>query len=176
LKRLINNLFDFSKAEQGNLKLNFIETNISELVQSAINELDYWIKEKGFIINKKIENNLLAIVDSDSLQQAIINLMSNAIRYSDKVKEICIQVRKVKNYIYIEVEDKGIGIPEDEINLIFKRFYQIDDIKMKTGKGSGLGLTVTKEIIIAHGGKIAVKSRVNAGSTFTIILDIAANK
>ncbi len=176
LMRLINNMLDFSKAEQGNLKLNFKETNISKLVQSAINELNQWIKEKGFIINKKIENDLLANVDPDSLLQAIINLMSNAIRYSDKVKEIYIRVREVKNYIYIEIEDKGIGIPEDEINLIFKRFYQIDDIKMKTGKGSGLGLTVTKEIIKAHGGKIAVKSRVNAGSTFTIILDIAANK
>lgn len=176
LMRLINNMLDFSKAEQGNLKLNFKETNISELVQSAIDELDQWIKDKGFIINKKIENDLLANVDPDSLLQAIFNLMSNAIRYSDKVKEIYIRVKKVENYIYIETEDKGIGIPEDEINLIFTKFYQIDDIKMITGKGSGLGLTVTKEIIEAHGGKIVVKSKVNAGSTFTIILDIAANK
>lgn len=176
LKRLINNLLDFSKAEQGNLKLNFIETNISELVQSAIDNLDYWIKEKGFIISKKIENDLFVNVDPDSLQQAIINLISNAMRYSDKVKEIYIRVRKVKNYIYLEIEDKGIGIPEDKINLIFTKFYQIDDNEMLTGKGSGLGLTVTKEIIKAHGGKIVVKSKVNVGSTFTIILDIAANK
>jgi signal transduction histidine kinase len=176
LKRLINNLLDFSKAEQGNLKLNFIETNISELVHSAIDDLDYWIKEKGFIINKKIENDLFANVDPDSLQQAIINLMSNAMRYSGKVKEIYIRVRKVKNYIYLETEDKGIGIPEDKIDLIFTKFYQLDDNKILTGKGSGLGLTVTKEIIKAHGGKIVVKSKVNVGSTFTIILDIAANK
>lgn len=176
LKRLINNLLDFSKAEQGDLKLNFIETNISKLVHSAIDDLDYWIKEKGFIISKKIENDLFANVDPDSLQQAIINLMSNAMRYSAKVKEIYIRVRKVKNYIYLEIEDKGIGIPEDKINLIFTKFYQIDDNKILTGKGSGLGLTVTKEIIKAHGGKIVVKSKVNVGSTFTIILDIAANK
>ena len=176
LKRLINNVLDFSKSEQGNLKLNFIETNISELVHSAIDDLDYWIKEKGFIINKKIENDLFAYVDPDSLQQAIINLMSNAMRYSSKVKEIYIRVRKVKNYIYLEAEDKGIGIPKDKIDLIFTKFYQIDDNEMRTGKGSGLGLTVTKEIIKAHGGKIVVKSKVNVGSTFTIILDIAANK
>lgn len=176
LKRLINNVLDFSKAEQGNLKLNFIETNISELVQSAIDDLDYWIKEKGFIIRKKIENDLLANVNTDSLKQAIINLLSNAIRYSDKAKEISVRVRKVRNAIYIDVEDKGIGIPEDKINLIFTKFYQIDDNKLLTGKGSGIGLTVTKEIIEAHGGKIVVKSKVNIGSTFTIILNIAANK
>ena len=171
LKRLINNILDFSKREKGKLEYNFREVNISELVRSAINNLDYWIVEKKFKVTTKIEDDIFGSVDPDAIKQSIINLLSNAIKYSHNRKEIYVRVWESEKLIYIEVEDKGIGIPEDKIDQIFDKFYRIENKDGMESTGTGLGLTVVKDILEAHNAKILVESKVGKGSKFTIVLN-----
>ena len=171
LKRLINNILDFSKREKGKLEYNFREVNISELVRSAINNLDYWIVEKKFKVTTKIEDDIFGSVDPDAIKQAIINLLSNAIKYSHNRKEIYVRLWESEKLIYIEVEDKGIGIPEDKIDQIFDKFYRIENKDGMESTGTGLGLTVVKDILEAHNAKILVESKIDKGSKFTIVLN-----
>ena len=168
LKRLINNVLDFSKIEKGQIRLHLRKSDLSSLVENTLKELDYWIQEKNFKINKHITKGINANIDADAMTQAIINLLSNAMRYSGNNKEIWLRVEQNEENILIEVEDKGIGIAENHQKKVFEKFYRIDE----GSTGTGLGLFVTKQIIEAHGGTISLKSKVDHGSTFTIRLKI----
>jgi signal transduction histidine kinase len=176
LKRMINNILEFSKKEKGKLEYKFEEVNVTSLVNMAINDLDYWLVEKGFTIQTQVENNVTATADPAALKQAIINLLSNAIKFSRNRKEIMVGLREEEEAVIIEVEDKGIGIPEDQKDLIFEAFYRVGQKDAEDISGTGLGLTVVKEIIEAHHGKIFVESRLNEGSKFTIILNSMEGK
>jgi signal transduction histidine kinase len=176
LKRMINNILEFSKKERGKLEYKFEEVNITSLVKSAINDLDYWLVEKGFNLQTKMENNITAKADPDALKQAIINLLSNAIKFSRYRKEIMVGLKIENGAVMIEVEDKGIGIPDDQKDLIFKAFYRVGQKDAEDISGTGLGLTVVKEIVEAHHGKILVESQLNEGSKFTIILNSPEEK
>jgi signal transduction histidine kinase len=176
LKRMINNILEFSKKEKGKLEYKFEEVNVTSLVNMAINDLDYWLVEKGFTIQTQVENNVTATADPAALKQAIINLLSNAIKFSRNRKEILVGLRKENEVIMLEVEDKGIGIPDDQKDLIFEAFYRVGQKDAEDISGTGLGLTVVKEIIEAHHGKIFVESRLNEGSKFTIILNSMEGK
>lgn len=171
LKRMINNILDFSKREKDELPYNLEKVDVTALVRSALNDLDYWLVEKKFTVETRIEENICATADADALKQAIINLLSNAIKFSRNKKEIFVRLRKEKEEVIIEVEDKGIGIPEDQKDLIFNKFYRVEQKKVEDVTGTGLGLTVVKEIIEGHNGKILVESILNEGSKFTFILN-----
>jgi signal transduction histidine kinase len=171
LKRLINNILDFSKREKGKLVYNFVEVNISELIKSAISDLDYWTIEKKFKVTTKIEDDIIGFADPDALKQSIINLLTNAIKYSRDRKEIFVRLWEDEKMIYIEVEDRGIGIPEDQIDKIFDKFYRIESKDGMESTGTGLGLTVVKDILEAHNAKILVESKIGQGSKFTIVLN-----
>jgi signal transduction histidine kinase len=171
LKRMINNILDFSKKEKGKLEYNFEKVNVTALVNMAINDLDYWLVEKKFILDTQIEDNVIATADPGALKQAIINLLSNAIKFSRDRKEIFVALKKENGTIRIEIEDKGIGIPDDQKDLIFEEFYRVGQRNAEDISGTGLGLSVTKEIVEAHHGKILVESRLDKGSKFTIILN-----
>lgn len=170
LKRLINNILDFSKREKGKLVYHCIEVNISEVIKSAIHDLDYWIIEKKFSVRSKIEEDIFGYADPDAIKQAVINLLSNAMKYSRDRKEVLVKLWKKGELIYIQVEDKGIGIPEDQLDSIFDKFYRVENNNNTEVSGTGLGLTVVKDIVQAHKARILVESKINEGSIFTIIL------
>ena len=170
LKRLINNILDFTKREKGKLIYHFTEVNLSEVIRSAIRDLDYWTMEKRFNVRTEIEEDIIGNADPDAIKQAVINLLSNAINYSRDRKEIVVKLWEKDRLITIEVEDKGIGIPEGQLDKIFNEFYRVDDENVTEISGTGLGLTVVKDIVQAHHGKLFVKSKINQGSTFTIVL------
>ena len=176
LKRMINNILEFSKKEKGKLEYKFEEVNVTSLVNLAINDLDYWLVEKGFILQTQLEDNVKVTADPDALKQAIINLLSNAMKFSRNRKEILVGLREEKGEIMIVVEDKGIGIPEDQKDLVFEAFYRVGQKDAEDISGTGLGLTVVKEIVEAHHGKILVESKLNEGSKFTIILNSMEEK
>jgi signal transduction histidine kinase len=176
LKRMVNNILEFSKKEKGKLEYKFEDVNVTSLVNMAINDLDYWLIEKGFTIQTQVDTNVIATADQVALKQAIINLLNNAIKFSRDSKEILIGVREENEVIMIEVEDKGIGIPEDQKDLIFEPFYRVGQKDAEDISGTGLGLTVVKEIVEAHHGKILVESQLNEGSKFTIILNSMEGK
>ena len=168
LKRMINNILDFSKIERKKLTYNLEKVNVSELVSSALNEMDYWLVEKKFTLKTQIEENISATADADAIKQAIINLLSNSIKFSRNYKEIFVTLRRENEEVIIEVADKGIGIPENQKDLIFNQFYRVEQKKGEEITGAGLGLTVVKEIIEGHNGKILVESKLNEGSKFII--------
>ena len=170
LKRMINNILDFSKREKGKLEYSFKKVDITALVKSALHDLDYWLVEENFSVHTEIEENVFINADPDALKQAVINLLSNAIKYSRNTKEIFCKLIKEKDTINIVVEDKGIGIPEDQTDLIFDKFYRIGQNRGEETSGTGLGLTVVKEIVEAHNGRVLVESQINEGSKFTIII------
>jgi signal transduction histidine kinase len=98
----------------------------------------------------------------------VINLLSNALKYTRSGGEVQIKIRKEKEEVVIEVEDTGIGIAEKDLNFIFERFYRADESRNKTTGGAGIGLTIAKSIVEAHGGKISVESELKKGSRFIV--------
>lgn len=169
LKRMINNILEFSKMEKGKSGYHLIKTNLAGLINAAIQELDYWLEQEKFEVITELDENIEAEIDSEKMKQALSNLISNSIKYSVDSKKIFIRLHKNSRGTIIEIEDEGVGMPEDKLHRIFDKFYRID--QKENISGTGLGLTVVKEIVEAHKGIIEVTSRVGKGSKFSIILN-----
>lgn len=174
LKRIINNILDFSKKEGGKIEYKTEKVNVTYLISSALKDLNYWLVEKNFSVQTKLEENVIITADHDALKQVVINLLDNAIKYSGDNKEIHVRLVSDKDRIRIEFEDKGIGIPADQLEVIFEKFYRVNETMKDGVSGTGLGLTVVKEIIEAHHGELLVESKLNQGSIFTILLKRSA--
>lgn len=168
LKRMINNILEFSKLEKGKSEYHFVDTNLTSIISAAIDELDYWFEKEGFEVLTELDNQIYSKVDPEKMKQVFENLLNNAIKYSPRFKKITTRLYANTDKIHIEIEDKGIGIPEKELVQIFEKFYRINH--KESISGTGLGLTVVKEIVEAHGGEIIVTSKVGEGSKFSIIL------
>lgn len=112
--------------------------------------------------------------DSGALGQVFLNLLENAVKYTREDKRIRLRVRREKQKVLFEVEDNGIGIAPRDLKRIFERFYRSDDLLSRATEGSGLGLSIARMIVVAHGGKLTVKSRLSQGSTFTVELPVRA--
>jgi two-component system sensor histidine kinase VicK len=124
-------------------------------------------------VEAHIEETLPPVrADRDAIGQAISNLVDNAVQYSGDTKQINLHASVGEGHVAIAVEDFGVGIPEDEIDKVFDRFYRGGDALTRSVKGSGLGLTLVKEIVEAHGGTVQVESEVGQGSRFTITLPV----
>ncbi len=171
LQRMINNILDFSRKENEKLKYETQDTNLSEIVNSTVDEMNYWLEINKFKVILEVKENVNAKVNSEGIKQALSNLISNAIKYSAEKKKLIIRLMQKENYAWIEVEDFGIGIPKDKLELIFEKFYRVNTEENQTISGTGLGLTVTKDIIEAQNGKLIVQSNLGKGSKFTIILN-----
>ena len=166
LKRMINNILEFSKMEKGKPEYFFGNSNLASILKSAIQEMNYWLDKEGFDVVTELDDIIFARVDPEKMKQAISNLLSNAIKYSTDTKKIYVRLYQKSDHIFIEVEDCGIGIAEDKLSRIFEEFYRIG--QKESISGTGLGLTVVKEIIEAHGGTIKVESEIGKGSRFVV--------
>ena len=125
--------------------------------------------DKNIRIKYELED-VNANIDKEKISQVIINLISNAIRYTNLNGEILIKLYKKSDFIKIIVKDNGIGIPEESLDYIFERFYRVDKSRCRNTGGTGVGLTICKSIVDLHKGKIEVKSKLNEGSEFIITL------
>jgi signal transduction histidine kinase len=173
LTQLINNILDFSKIEAGRKEYEFVESDVAEVVEEVIRSYEYQIINSGFELNAQIEHDLPPVsIDRDAISQALLNLINNAVKYSDETKEITVQVRSRDRAIAIEVDDKGIGIPRSEQEKIFEKFYRVSTGLVHNTKGSGLGLALVKHIVEAHDGKIIVESTPGKGSRFTMLIPV----
>ena len=170
LKRMINNILEFSKMEKGKPEYHFVNSNLASIVKSAIQEINYWLEKEAFHVVTELDDKIFSDVDPEKMKQAIGNLLSNAIKYSTDSKKIFLRLFKNPEHVCIEVEDQGMGIPEDKLSRIFEQFYRIE--QKESISGTGLGLTVVKEIIEAHHGSISVTSEIGKGSRFTVIIPI----
>ena len=166
LKTLINDILILSNIENNKMKEE--EFNPSEVIYDVINMFSKEVNNKEVEINfyNKGSENLLG--DRDKFYQMMLNLVENAVKYSNNKTVINIRTYTIKNYEYIEVEDNGIGIPADDLPRIFERFYRVD--KSRAKGGTGLGLAIVKHIVKMFNGEVYVDSEVNKGTKFTIKL------
>jgi signal transduction histidine kinase len=170
LSRLISNVLDFSKIERGQKQYQMAVVDVSEVAESTLSTLKYSLEEQGFTVETEIEPQVRAIGDADALEQAMLNLINNAVKYSHRNKSVRIRLWAQGDEVCFRVADQGVGIPESEQSRIFEKYYRAHMGNEPDTGGAGLGLTVVKHIVEAHRGEIRVESRVGEGSSFTIIL------
>ena len=169
LTHLINNVLDFSRMDTGVKEYKFEEADLVEIVRSTLEAYKFHIRDLGFKIESDLPPTLIiSQIDSDSISQALLNLLSNAVKYSEERKYISVEVRKNSTSALISVTDHGVGIAKGELKNIFDKFYRVHTTSARETQGTGLGLTLAKHIIEAHGGTIEVESEVGKGSKFTI--------
>ena len=177
LTRLINNILDFSRIEAGRRPYQFAETDVAEVVSEALQIYEYQMANAGFETRTDIQPELPpALIDREALAQAVLNLLDNAVRYSDQVKRIEVSVCARGGDIAIEVTDQGVGIPRSEHQRIFEKFYRVGAGLVHNTRGSGLGLAIVKHIVEAHRGRVTVDSAPGKGSRFTILLPIVRSE
>jgi signal transduction histidine kinase len=173
LTHLINNVLDFSRMESGNKQYHFEEEDIVQVVRSTLEAYRFHIRDLGFeMVTQLPDNPIVMMIDKDAISQALLNLLNNAAKYSEEQKYIRVSVTKDADCILISVEDRGVGIPQDEIGKIFEKFYRASTARTKETTGSGLGLTLVKHIVEAHGGSAEVSSTIGSGSTFVLRLPL----
>jgi signal transduction histidine kinase len=169
LTHLINNVLDFSRMDTGVKKYYYEEADLVQVVKSSLGAYKFHIRDNGFEIESSLPGESIPVkIDKDAISQALLNLLSNAVKYSEETKYIMVRVSKDSSSAFISVTDRGIGIAKEEFKKIFDKFYRVPATEGEEKRGSGLGLTLAKHIIEAHGGTIEVVSEVGKGSSFTI--------
>ncbi len=173
LLRLINNILDFTKIEEGKMKINKEKINISDALKIYVSQIESAVKNKNLYIEfTDNTGGLTALTDQSLFETVIFNVLSNALKFTDK-GGIKVKLDKENDdYFIITVTDTGIGIPEDKKEIIFERFRQVDEKSNRKYEGSGIGLALTREILVFLKGKITVDSKLKDGSVFKIILPL----
>ena len=169
LTHLVNQLQNLSKFDNEKNVLNLTEVNIENLIRNIVYNNQSKALEKDINIVCDLES-VTAYLDKDKISQVVVNLLSNAIRYTNSGGNINIRMYKQHNNVKIHFKDNGVGIPKESINYIFERFYRVDESRNKDTGGIGIGLTIVKSIVDLHKGKIEVISEVNKGSEFIVTL------
>jgi len=166
LTYLVTNLFDFSKIEAGKVDWHFSRENISGLLQDIIDMTQPLANEKKISVLYEYPGEIYIKMDLERIEQVLVNLIDNAVKFSNPGTEICLKVEETRDSVVVSVQDQGIGIPSDRHEDIFRKFYTLlGGDKGKKGS-TGLGLAICKGIIEGHGGRIWVESDVGKGSTF----------
>ncbi|MCK5027306.1 MAG: HAMP domain-containing histidine kinase, partial [Candidatus Pacebacteria bacterium] len=171
--RLVNDLLNVARIEDDRFGYVFKEGNIVEAITDAVDELRL-MAEKGDIdlIFEKPDNIPPFVFDFSKIQLAFHNLINNAIKYTRAKGTVRISIKKKGDEVVAEVQDTGIGVPEDQLKQMFTKFFRAENvIRLQVG-GSGLGLFIVKDIVTRHGGTMTVKSIENEGTTFTLHMPI----
>lgn len=173
LSRLVDALLQLSRLESGATKFDYRMVNIVELSKSLATAHEAMVSEAGMqleFINYTEKDEVMVEMDPDRIRQAVINLLSNAIRYSDAGGFIKVGVGADRKNAWISVADSGIGISAEDIDRVFGRFWRAEASRNRAQGGLGVGLAVTKEVIERHRGYIQVESEVGVGTTFTVVI------
>lgn len=170
LLRLVNTLLDFSRAEAGRIQAAFRATDLSRLTVDLASTFRSAVERAGLAF--KVECPPLsgpAYVDHDMWEKVVLNLLSNALKYTFE-GQISVRLAEVDGSIRLSVSDTGVGIPADSQERIFDRFQRVDGTRSRTHEGSGIGLSLARELVTLHGGTVAVDSTVGQGTTFTVTI------
>jgi signal transduction histidine kinase len=177
LTRLLNNVLDFSKIEGGRKTYRQEVGSLQEIVRFTARAMRFPLEQKRFRLHVHIDDNVPpARVDRDAIEQAILNLMANAMKYSGESRDIDLRLRSGSGEAVIEVRDQGVGIDPPEVPRIFDRFYRVSGLENDHLPGAGLGLTLVQHIAHAHGGRVAVRSELGHGSTFSLFIPLEGAK
>jgi signal transduction histidine kinase len=174
LSHLINNVLDFSRIEMGRKEFDFKKGTLTQIVRDTLESYRYHLEKKGFSVKKEIASDLPEMsFDGEAIASVLVNLLSNAMKFSPKIKEVTVKLFKDDGNAVLQVADKGIGISPKDVSRIFRRFYRVKNEIVSEAGGSGLGLTLVKHIAEAHGGWIKVESEPGKGSIFSVILPLS---
>ncbi|ONI46828.1 hypothetical protein AN644_02470 [Candidatus Epulonipiscium fishelsonii] len=176
LLRLVNNLIDITRIESGFYKVKMELYNIVNVVEEITLSLVNYIESKGLTItfDTYIEE-CYAYCDIDSIERIMLNLLANAVKFTDTGGEIVVTIYEENNKIVISVKDNGIGIPTEKKQAIFERFRQVDKTLGRKYEGSGIGLSLVKLLVELQNGNITLTSELNEGSDFKIMFPIVDN-
>jgi signal transduction histidine kinase len=173
LTHLVGNILDFAKIEEGKKEYDFEETDMIEWLDQTVENFKKENLQREITIRTRVPDDVpYLIIDKNAMSMAVNNLLDNAIKSSTEKNEIDVIIVKNENNVLIKVKDYGIGIPHDELNKVFEKFYQGSNATKLSTKGTGLGLTLVRHTIESHGGEVKVESKINQGSTFTLSLPI----
>ncbi|MDK0736317.1 HAMP domain-containing sensor histidine kinase [Clostridium perfringens] len=169
LSSLVSDMQKLNKYDETSIKLKKDNVNISDIICFVIFQFSNLAKSKNIKIEYE-KKNINLYCDKDKITQALVNILSNAIRYSNEGSTIFIEERLKDNKVIISIEDQGIGISEEDLKYVFERFYRADKSRTRATGGTGIGLTIVKSIVSSHGGEVKLESKLGEGSKFTIIL------
>ncbi len=172
ISEMANNFLDLARLQSGRASLARDPVDLNTVIQLSVNVIKAQADEKGIIISLDMPERVPPVIgDAQRLHQALLNLLSNAVKYSPQGSQITVRARHEKNQLSVSVSDNGPGIPPEALPNIFERFYRVPGTERHI-TGTGLGLTITQQIIEAHGGEITVESELGKGTTFAFTLPV----
>jgi two-component system sensor histidine kinase VicK len=175
MNRLVRELLQLSKLDYKQEKWFKKETNLVNVVKAAMTKVEITATNKGITINRHFDpkQNIMAVIDRDRVDQVLLNILSNSIKYTKEGGTIVVDILEDGGMARVTIEDNGIGISEKEIPRIFERFYRIDKARSREMGGTGLGLSIARQIVEEHKGAISVKSKLGEGTKVTISIPMS---
>lgn len=169
--KLIRNIEDLYKMDSGFFQLKRKNQNIVKIVEGIVRSVSEYGKGKAIQLHFASDvEELLIACDAEKIERILLNLISNAIKFTDPDGKVCVRVSPEGEQVAIQVRDTGVGIDQKHLDAIFKKYHQVDKTLSRNAEGTGIGLALVKSLVELHGGRITVESQVGAGSTFTVIL------
>jgi signal transduction histidine kinase len=173
LARLVDQVLAFSKIEQGRSEYRLRSTALAPIIEAAARTVEPSLSQQGFRLRRNYDDAAPAVrADADALQQAVLNMLTNAMKYSNGSREIELRLRQSGSEAIIEVLDQGVGVPVEYRERIFEKFFRAPMPAGAAVPGVGLGLTLTAHVAAAHGGRVEVRGNEPRGSVFSLILPI----
>jgi signal transduction histidine kinase/tetratricopeptide (TPR) repeat protein len=174
LSHMISNVLDMSRIERKVREFNVRTSSIAEAVKATLESYRYHLDKKGFTVREEIDSGIPPVdFDREAMASVVINLLGNATKFSRETKDVLIRVFRRGDQAVVQVADKGIGMPSQDIGRIFERYYRSRIAANPDAGGSGLGLAIVKHIVEAHGGRIEVESEPGKGSVFSVFLPLS---
>ncbi len=172
MRRLVEDLLILTKLESGEERIKREDVDLRLLVEEVFDLLEPQAKERNISLINSVDKELKVKGDWDKLFLLLKNLVDNAIKYNKEGGKVEVKAKRENQYVQLQVQDTGIGIPKEHIPFIFERFYRVDPSRSRNLGGTGLGLSIVKHIALSHGGKIEVQSKEGVGSIFSVFLPL----
>jgi two-component system sensor histidine kinase VicK len=173
MAKIVQDLLELSRFDAGSSKLSIEKFSLAQSARDVYDAVALEAKKHGQTMRIETAENLPMISgDRARIEQVLLNILSNAIKYTPDGGEISIVSGKTENQVWVRIQDNGIGIPEEDLPRIFDRFYRVDKARSRESGGTGLGLSIAREIISRHGGEIRIKSTPGAGTAVTVELPL----
>jgi signal transduction histidine kinase len=172
MSHIVENLLAISRLDAGEVKMDKTRLDLGDLTASTADQMRLLAEEKSIFFRSNVATDVWVDGDRSRLQQVIVNLVANAIKYTQEGGGVEVSVRREGGTAVLEVSDNGAGISADSIPHVFERFYRADKARSRDSGGAGLGLAIVKAICTAHGAEIKVSSREGDGSCFTVELPL----
>ena len=173
LQSIINDLLTMVRMDKGQPEMNIKPTNINELLANIMKQISPIAAKRNVTLRLETLRPVVAEVDEVKLSQACLNVIENAVKYNEDGGQVDVSLNADHIYFYIIVKDSGCGIPEEDQEQIFERFYRVDKTRSRETGGTGLGLAITKKVLLLHKGSISVESKEGEGSAFTLQIPLS---